>query len=276
MFGCTTTTATRCDEDSPVRCCCKAAGVILRRPWCKDRGCILGSEAGEQAGVSKSTNGTDKTSNLVIFFVLKPFKWWMVSVRFLWSVLSELDREGNIHSCGDDYKQNLWCKYEGNFQHAFLLSSPLFRSSAVRELWTVSALLCRKGVTVGRQGPPSQWGQGSAGDACTLAAIWPAGHGDDCYQSRKAMITFIFLFLMTSLCTPPLRFLWCISPHYVRFLRVHNLQEDVSDIPGANLWDGSRCWICPAHGLRPRWRQKIQVRHANRVRRGLGLFLICF
>lgn len=95
--------------------------------------------------------------------------------------------------------------------------SPLFRSSALPELWTVSALLCWKGVTVGRQGPPSQWGQGSAGDACTLAAIWPAGHGDDCYQSRKAIITFIFLFLMTLPCTPPFRFLRCISTHYVHF-----------------------------------------------------------
>lgn len=215
MFGCITTTATGCEEDTPVRCCCKAAGVILRRPWCKDRGCISGSEAGEQAGVS---NRTDKPSNLFIFFfILKPFKWWMVSVFFLWPELSELDREGNIPSCGDDYRQNLWRKYEGNFQRAFLLSSPLFRSSAVPELWTVSALLCWKGVTVGRQGTPSQWGQGSAGDACTLAAIWPAGHGDDCYQSRKAIITFIFLFLMTLPCTPPFRFLRCISTHYVHF-----------------------------------------------------------
>lgn len=120
MFGCITTTATGCEEDTPVRCCCKAAGVILRRPWCKDGGCISGSEAGEQARVS---NRTDKTSNLFIFFfILKPFKWWMVSVFFLWPELSELDREGNIPSCGDDNRQNLWCKYEGNFQRAFLLS----------------------------------------------------------------------------------------------------------------------------------------------------------
>lgn len=135
-----------------------------------------------------------------------------------------------------------------------LFSSPLLRSSAVSELWTISALLCRWGVTVGRQGPPSQWGQSSAGDACTLAAVWPAGHRDDCYQSWKVTITLTFILLITSSCTSLMfLFLWWLVLHCVH-LHVHKLQEDVSNIPGANLWDGSCCWICPAHGLYPCWR----------------------
>lgn len=61
-------------------------------------------------------------------------------------------------------------------------------SSAASELWTVSALLCRCGVTVECQGLSSHWGQSSAGDAYAVAAVWPAGHGDDCYQGWKVTI----------------------------------------------------------------------------------------
>lgn len=87
----------------------------------------------------------------------------------IWSKLSYLSICDNVDSCSMD-ERSTHC-------------SPLLRFSP--ELWTVSRLLCRQRVTVKRQGPPSQWGKGSAGDVFPLAAVWPTGHRDDCYQSWK-------------------------------------------------------------------------------------------
>lgn len=49
---------------------------------------------------------------------------------------------------------------------------------------------------------------------------------------------------------PP--FLWDVRRHYVH-LHVHALQEDVSSVPGADLWNVSCCWIRSAYGLCPGW-----------------------
>lgn len=161
----------------------------------------------------------------------------------IWSNLSYLSICDNVDSCSMDERSTHLC-------------SPLLRFSP--ELWTVSTLLCRQRVTVKRQGPPSQWGKGSAGDVFPMAAVWPTGHRDDCYQSWKVgyniihisshhclFLDFFFFFLHFSLVS--------LTTWYFSFLHLHKLQEDVSNIPGANFWDVSCCWIRPAHGLCPCW-----------------------
>lgn len=64
-----------------------------------------------------------------------------------------------------------------------VLFSSLLSSSA--KLQTIPTLLLKRRVAEDRQGPTSVWGEGSARDACTLAAVWSVGHRDDSYQSRK-------------------------------------------------------------------------------------------
>lgn len=127
---------------------------------------------------------------------------------------------------------------------AELFFIPPNRSST--KLWSIAALpLHRQGDTVSHQGPPGEWDKGWAGDARAVATVWPAGNRDDCYESWKVgwQTEFIFIFHLLLILLQTSSFSLC----------VFKLQEDVSNIPGANHWDVSCCWICAAHGLCIRW-----------------------